>query len=83
MKKSKVCAKCGCRRKIDKFNKQTASPDGHGAWCRKCSLAYAKKYNKSHKVEQNAWYMEHRAEILAKYHANKTCDDRKGCIRVT
>ena len=76
-KKTKICAKCNRRKSINKFNKQTLSADGHSAYCQKCSREYAATYNKSHKVDHHTWYMDHRVEILAKYHTNKTCGDRR------
>lgn len=64
MKKTKVCKRCGKRKRIGSFNRQRACKDGLAVWCKLCY----KEYNA-------ARYQTNRVELakkgLEKYYARK------------
>jgi len=42
----KRCPNCGCLKKLDQFNKQTATKDGHQYECRQCSNEKSTKHSR-------------------------------------
>lgn len=48
---TKICYKCGEKKKIENFCKNKRAKDGYNIWCKQCSKEYKKKYNLEHKEE--------------------------------
>ena len=48
---SKICKKCGKRKKINQFDKQSATKDGLRTWCKKCCTEYDKAYYQTHRIK--------------------------------
>lgn len=76
--KTKVCTKCGKRKKIEKFWKETQRKSGISNKCNECTSAYKREWSKKHPekygyykhknrfhIEQQAVYALHKEQINA------------------
>ncbi len=64
----KLCSKCGESLELSFFNKCSATPDGHQAWCRTCQnahIAKARKGSEREKKRQRDTYLLNREKRLA------------------
>jgi hypothetical protein len=50
--KTKVCTRCGKRRKVEHFYKDKSMKDGLTSWCKSCTLDYDREYRARKKAGQ-------------------------------
>lgn len=48
---TKVCTRCGKRRSLDQFYRDSSTKDGFSTWDKACEAAYAKQYRERKKAE--------------------------------
>jgi len=53
--KTKICTKCGKRKKVSEFWKEKRASDGLNCWCKECC-----------KAQKHEYYLEHQEEIKAR-----------------
>ena len=57
----KRCSKCGDTKPLNEFHKQGTTKDGHGSYCKVCSIAYAIAYQAANKEKVRATQRRWRA----------------------
>lgn len=54
---TKICTKCGKRRKLSNFRKERNS-------CKECNRLDSQKWNREHKKQQHLWYLKNKQRLL-------------------
>ena len=84
----KACSKCGQRKSLSCFYKNSKSKDGRSSWCKDCANARSREYRRDNPAKTALWnknsypskrkyYQEHREQRLQKirdYEANLKYD---------
>ncbi len=50
--KTKICTRCGKRRKVELFYRDRSTKDGYSPWDKQCEAAYNKEYRERKRAEK-------------------------------
>jgi len=80
-KKTKVCSRCGQRKPVSEFCRQTAAKDGLAYWCKACIKAYNKAHRTEITAQKKAYYRTPIGRAVNKRAGKKYRKSKRGHLK--